>query len=68
MAKLPLIKCNNFEDKGLCPYVYEFPIDEVESVIRDERFDSSIDRFFSNMQPISLESFYMLRIYVLENN
>ncbi|RVW47966.1 hypothetical protein CK203_102275 [Vitis vinifera] len=43
MAKLPLIKCNNSKDKGLCSDVYEIPIDEVESVVQGAHFDSGND-------------------------
>ena len=61
MAKLPLIKCNNSEDKGLCSDVYEIPIDEVESVVQGAHFDSGNDRFFSYYACHVLEIFYMLR-------
>ncbi|RVX11995.1 hypothetical protein CK203_009398 [Vitis vinifera] len=50
MAKLPLIKCNNSEDKGLCSDVYEIPIDEVESVVQGAHFDSGNDRTFDEQK------------------
>lgn len=50
MAKLPLIKCNNSKDKGLCSDVYEIPIDEVESVVQGAHFDSGNDRTFDEQK------------------